>query len=68
MKDLIEALTIFMKYKNVAWPTNCSRDVLAIMEIDRKDVSDEDHARLDELGFIWDASEDVYISYRYGTA
>lgn len=67
MDDLIEALQIFRKYKNSTYPTNCSHDVLAIMDISRDMVSSEDHARLMELGFIVDEYE-CYISFRYGSA
>lgn len=67
MKDLIEALTIFLKYRNAQWPTNCSHDELAIMGITEDEVSAEDRARLDELGFLW-GSDDCWISYRFGSA
>ena len=68
MDDLIEALTIFKKYKNVKWPTNCSHDVLAIMEVEESEVSKEDKERLDKLGFIFDESEECWISFRFGSA
>lgn len=68
MDQLIEALTIFRKYANLPWPTNCSHDELAIMGITREQVSDEDHARLYELGFIYSESNEVYISYKFGSA
>lgn len=68
MDDLIEALMIFKKYKNVKWPTNCSHDVLAIMEVTKEEVSTEDVKRLDELGFIYGDDEDCWISFRFGSA
>ena len=68
MKDLIEALTIFLKYSSREWPTNCSHDMLAIMGIDREMVSDEDHKRLLELDFLWDEDDDYYFSFRFGSA
>ena len=68
MKDLIEALQIFAKYSTTKWPTNCSHDLLAIMEVDRSQLTDSEHKRVEELGFIWDDSEEVYISYKFGSA
>ncbi len=68
MEDLIKALQIFLKYGNPKWPTNCSHDQLAIMEIEPSQVSAEDIKELDELGFIVDESEDCFISFRFGSA
>ena len=68
MSDLIEALTIFLKYGNPRNPTHCEHDVLTISEIDPDDVTPEDRARLDELGFIVSESERCFISFRYGSA
>ncbi|MCW8988352.1 MAG: hypothetical protein OQK75_11865 [Gammaproteobacteria bacterium] len=67
MEDLIKALQIFLKYGNPQWPTNCSHDLMAIMEIDPKDVSKEDTEELERLGFI--VMEDEYFgSFRFGSA
>ena len=68
MDKLIEALQIFMRYKNEEWPTNCSHDVLAITGIEQEDVSEEDIAKLDELGFFWSDEHDCFISFRFGSA
>lgn len=68
MKDLIEALTIFLKYRDEKWPTNCQHDELWIMGVTFDEVSDEDKKRLDELGFIFDDSDDGWKSFRYGSA
>jgi len=69
MKNLIEALTIFSKYADLEWPTHCEHDVMYIIGITREQVSDEDHAKLEELGFIWSDSEDgCYLSFRFGSA
>ena len=68
MDKLIEALQIFLKYKNLTYPTCCAHDELIIIDIMRSDVSDEDHARLDELGFIWSEDEECYHSFKYGSA
>ena len=69
MKDLIEALTIFSKYTDAKYPTHCEHDEMHIMEVDRIMVSDEDHKRLEELGFFWsDGAEGGYVSFRFGSA
>jgi hypothetical protein len=68
MEKLIEALQIFLKYKNEEWPTNCSHDVLAIMGVGENDVTDEDMKRLVKLDFIWNDEYDSFISFKYGSA
>ena len=68
MDDLIEALTIFRKYANPRNPTHCSHDQLAIMDVDPAEVTDEDKARLDDLGFFVDEDEECFISFRFGSA
>lgn len=64
MEDLIKALQIFLKYGNPYSPTHCEHDVLTVA-IDPEDVSDEDKARLDELGFF--VSDDSFQSFRFGS-
>lgn len=68
MEKLIKALQIFLKYKNEEWPTNCSHNVLAIMNIDVSEVSIEDIKELDGLGFFWSDSEECFISFHFGSA
>lgn len=75
MKDLIEALTIFMKYE-ARDLINCSHDELAVC-IDPSTVSAEDRARLKELSFhCRDEDEDgkpcepqseYFYSFRFGS-
>jgi hypothetical protein len=67
MDQLIEALTIFRKYKNVARPTHCEHDVLYIMAVTEEEVSPEDQKRLEELGFFW-SREECWQSFRFGSA
>ena len=66
MKDLIEALTIFMKYcGNESYPTKCDHDMLFVNCVAPNEVSDEDKNKLKELGFI--PYEDfAFVSYRFG--
>lgn len=68
MSDLIAALTIFLKYADPHNPTHCSHDQLTICGIDPDAVSDEDKARLDELGFFVSESDEAFISFRFGSA
>lgn len=68
MSDLIKALQIFLKYGDSRWPTNCSHDVLAIMDVEPNEVSDEDKAELDKLGFIVSEEDECFISFRFGSA
>lgn len=67
MKNLIEALTIFSKYQDLACPTSCAYDILYIMGITEEEVSPEDRTRLEELEFLW-GTDGVWLSYRYGSA
>lgn len=73
MKDLIEALTILMKYldnENGDSVTHCEHDKLSVMV--QKTVSKKDAARLDELGFFLDEDVDeearCWSSFRFGSA
>jgi hypothetical protein len=65
MDKLIEALQILLKYDNPAYPTHCEHDELTIC-IDPSLVSEEDIAKLDELGVFVD--DDCFKSFRYGSA
>lgn len=66
MKDLIEALQIFLRYGNPYLPTHCEHDELFIM-VNADHVSDEDKALLAELSF---EPNDVgtFSSSRFGSA
>lgn len=65
MSKLIEALQIFLKYGDPAYPTHCEHDTLHVC-IDPAVVSDEDKVSLEALGF--HTSEEGFYSYRYGSA
>ncbi len=66
MKDLIEALQIFLKYGNPRNPTHCEHDGLMISDdIDPDKVSDEDKKKLDELGFY--ITPEGFESARFGS-
>lgn len=69
MKDLIQALTIFLKYANDDRnPTHCEHDQLSVVAgIKFEDVSPEDVAKLDDLGFIWSEEDECFISFRFGS-
>lgn len=65
MKALIEALQIFLKYGNPTYPTHCEHDVLTV-DIPYDKVSDEDIAKLDELGF-FKGDDNDFKSYAFGS-
>lgn len=70
MKDLIEALTILLKYGDPQNPTHCEHDRLSICGIDPKVVSKADTERLQELGFeiSEEYGEEQFYSFRFGSA
>lgn len=70
MKDLIDALTILLKYGNPDNPTHCEHDELVICGIDPDDVSDEDKSVLYALGFFVSKSygDPCFKSFRFGSA
>lgn len=66
MRDLIEALTIFMKYSDTTHPSTCEHDMFFINCVKPDDVSSDDLHRLDALGFI--PYEDIgFVSFKYGS-
>jgi len=66
MKDLIEALNIFIKYGgDVYSPFYCLHDELVICGVDATTVSEEDIERLDKLGFF--ITDDYFTSFRFGS-
>lgn len=72
MKDLIEALTILMKYGGADEhaPTHCEHDILYVAGIgvgSEDVVSKEDRKRLETLGFHWDEEVDCWASFRFGS-
>lgn len=52
MEKLIEALQVFLKYKNLTYPTHCEHDELMVVGITEEEVSQEDKDKLSELGFL----------------
>ena len=55
MKDLIEALTILLKYMidpDNRWPTACEHDIMFVWGVDIKKVTVEDVRKLSTLGFM----------------
>ena len=57
MRNMIKALNIFLKYKDVAYPFAAEHDNLYLNVIDPKIVSDEDLNELAALG--WYVDSDV---------
>lgn len=63
---VIEALQIFKRYENPSLPFHCEHDTLYVC-IDPENVSAEDKARLDTLGFFEGGEEPGFMSYRFGS-
>jgi len=68
MSNLIQALVIFMSYKNVQFPTHCEHDTLMVVGISQEEVSDEHIAQLEKLHFRWNDEYDCWSSSFYGSA
>ena len=68
MSKLVEALQIFLKYRDEEYPTHCEHDTLYIMGVTLDEVSTTDQERLSVLGFKWNSREDCWYSFRYGSA
>ena len=70
MKDLIEALTILLKYGNPENPTHCEHDTLYICGIDPNKVSKQDKKDLKKLGFeiTEEFGEKQFYSFKFGSA
>lgn len=68
MKNLIEALQIFLKYADRQNPTHCEHDMLCVVDIPKDDVESEDVLRLGQLGFFWSEEYECWASFRYGSA
>lgn len=70
MSKLIEALQILLKYGDPPYPTHCEHDELTICGISPDDVSEEDKAALDALGFFIsdDYGDSAFKSFKYGSA
>jgi hypothetical protein len=67
MEDLIKALQIFLKYGNPEYPTHCEHEILYIVGINPDDVSDEDKAELEKLGFNTREDGEHFTSFRFGS-
>lgn len=67
MKDLIDALTIFLKYKNLECPTFCEHDTFFVHSIPYDKMSKEDIAEVERLSFIWCEGDNSWRSYRFGS-
>lgn len=66
MSKLIEALQIFLKYEDPAFPTHCEHDVLYV-QIDPQKVSTEDLLKLYSLGFFPNDDNTGFSSHKYGS-
>ncbi len=67
MEDLLKAIIIFLKYANPKYPFHCEHDVLYVWGIEPSEVSEEDLAELDNLGFFVSEDNEGFISFKYGS-
>jgi len=67
MGELIQALTIFLKYKNEDYPTVCEHDVLIIVGVP-KGMTEEDSNMVQDLGFYWSDHYGAWVSTKFGSA
>lgn len=67
MEKLIKALQIFLKYKNLDYPTHCEHDVLYVQGYELDEISEDDIKSLKELGFWWSNEYDCFYSFKYGS-
>ena len=65
MEDLIEALRIFSKYTDSKYPTKCEHEELYVNCVKPKDVTPEDLAELEKLGFV-PFQDFAFVSFRFG--
>lgn len=66
MEDLIKALTIFLKYGNPEWPTQCEYDRLTV-DINPELVHHKDIRELEKLGFNVNENDSDFYSYKFGS-
>jgi len=66
MKELIEALKIFLKHEDMKYPTHCEHDILYV-HYNPEDFSQEDIDQLEVLGFTADYEEGCFTSTLYGS-
>ena len=64
---LIAAFTIFKKYSDTNWPTHCEHDILYVI-VNPEDVSEDDKAKLSDLGFQPDEDGEHFSSFAFGSA
>lgn len=67
ISNLIEALTIALKYGDKSYPLHCEHDCLWLC-VDSTKFSEDDKAKLDEYGFFEDEGDECFKSFGYGSA
>ncbi len=66
--DLLEAIELLAKHQNnEISPFHCEHDQLTVAA-DPAAFTDDEIARLDELGFTADVGQECFYSFRYGSA
>ncbi len=67
MEDLIKALQMFLKVRNIDYPTHCEHDELMVIGYTPDDFTPEELAELDKLGFSWNEDDEYFYSFRFGS-
>jgi hypothetical protein len=66
--DLVEAIEIFRTGSvNKTRPFHCAHDTLSVMA-DPESYSEDQVARLEDLGFLVDRDGECFYSWRFGSA
>jgi hypothetical protein len=66
MKDLYEAIGIFLKYSDEQFPSWCTYDELHIC-VEPEKISLKDIEKLEKLSFTPDDSGEGFYSFRFGS-
>lgn len=65
MKNLIEALEIFLKYDSKGFPIEYFADTICISNINKDIISKEDLEKLLNLGFFWSETSKCFKCFTY---
>jgi hypothetical protein len=67
MGELIQALTIFLKYRNLDYPTICEHGALIIAGVPHA-IEQVDAEAVNDLGFYWSEGYNAWASTKFGSA
>jgi hypothetical protein len=67
MNELIKALLIFQKYRNLDHPTVCDHDAWVIVGVPHA-IDQVDAEAVNDLGFYWSVHYDAWVSTKFSSA